>query len=88
MTRQTLIKVDLGQARDEQAEQFRDEMESRGWSSDPETPSIFWADVDPHSSDSDIIDVCEEDATWSAEMARVYEWDAVCIINDQEQHSG
>ena len=82
MERQTLVKVDLGTASRLQAETFHKQMESRGWRAMPEFPSTFCTTIRGNSTDEEIVEATEEDATWSAELARIYNWDAVCIIED------
>ena len=80
MERQTLVKVDLGRASQTQAARFQAQMESRGWRRMPEYPSTFCTTVVGDSTDEEIVEATEEDATWSAELAHIYNWDAVCII--------
>ena len=79
MNRPTMLKVDLGNADPCQTAAFCDEMASRGWQRMIDVPSAFCAVLDGES-DEDIVEASEEDATWSAELARIYDWDAVCII--------
>ena len=83
MHRQTMLKVDLGNADPGQTALFTNEMSSRGWLPIPEIPSAFCATLDC-ASDAEIVEASEEDATWSAELARIYDWDAVCIIHEDE----
>jgi hypothetical protein len=80
ITKQTLVKVDLGTADERQAAAFQTEMESRGWRSVPEIPSAFCTTILGDSTDEEIVEATEEDTTWSAELAHIYDWDAFCII--------
>ena len=79
-TKQTLVKVDLGTADERQAAAFQTEMESRGWRSVPEIPSAFCTTILGDSTDEEIVEATEEDTTWSAELAHIYDWDTFCII--------
>lgn len=81
MHRQTMLKIDLGNADARQTARFTNEMSSRGWQPIPDIPDAFCAVVDCES-DAEIVEASEEDATWSAELARIYNWDAVCIIHE------
>lgn len=80
MTKNTLVKVDLGTADKTQAAAFQQEMESRGWRTVPQIPSAYCTTVIGDSTDEEIVEATEEDTTWSAELANIYDWDAFCII--------
>jgi len=80
MTCFTLVKVNPGSADDDQREAFYLEMASRDWKLLEGSPWTFCTTICGDATDEEIVEVAEEDATWSAEMARLYDWEAVCLV--------
>ncbi len=84
MQHSALVIVEFDTADQDQRLHFEREMAKRRWVPFPDVSSSYRVDFVDADSDQAVVERTEFDVTESAESANIYEWNAVCVIDDDE----
>ena len=84
MQHSALVIVDFESADKDQRLHFDLEMAKRQWVPYPDVASSYRVDFTDADSDQAVVVRTEFDVTESAESAKIYQWHAVCVIDDAE----